>query len=222
MRHLPLVSILLSLEVRGGAARAECARECHRFNGIFNANPGLKKVSFHGIPFFAITHDSDCRRVEFIIDSAGFWVQEATNEIILSRRPNLRHERAPVLKGVFAQRDCVGELRRRGRAGLDRSSATRAVCNDARRRRACVGQAILFRDPRRGALFPIPTRVGGGGLRREGRRRCADSEVRDWAPASRPTLSRTWAECEGHRALDDDVSSTRAMPCRIPIRLRRR
>ena len=59
------------------------------FDGIFDANPGIKKVDFHGIPFFAITHDAGLTpRKEFIIDSAGFWVQEATNEILLSRRPN--------------------------------------------------------------------------------------------------------------------------------------
>lgn len=73
------------------------------FDGVFNAHPRLKKVSFHGLPFFAITHDVGLSaRREFIIDSAGFWVQEATNEIILARRPNLRRERAPIVKGVFA------------------------------------------------------------------------------------------------------------------------
>src|SRR5437868_1449018 len=73
------------------------------FDGIFDAHPGLKKVSFHGLPFFAITHDGGLSpRREFVIDSAGFWVQEATNEVILSRRPNLRRERAPFVKGVFA------------------------------------------------------------------------------------------------------------------------
>ena len=73
------------------------------FDGIFDANPGIKKVDFHGIPFFAITHDAGLTpRKEFIIDSAGFWVQEATNEILLSRRPNLRREGAPFTKGVFA------------------------------------------------------------------------------------------------------------------------
>ena len=93
-----------ALKFIGGGAIGLLAHESGHllFNGIFNANPGLKKVSFHGIPFFAITHDPVSPRQEFIIDSAGFWVQEATNEIILSRRPNLRHERAPVLKGVFA------------------------------------------------------------------------------------------------------------------------
>src|SRR4029078_12145096 len=60
-------------------------------------------VSFHGLPFFAITHKSGLSpRREFVIDSAGFWVQEATHEFILSRRPNLRQERAPFVKGVVA------------------------------------------------------------------------------------------------------------------------
>jgi hypothetical protein len=73
------------------------------FDAIFDAHPGIKRVSFHGVPFFAITHDSGLSpRKEFVIDSAGFWVQEATNEIILSKRPNLRHESAPFTKGVVA------------------------------------------------------------------------------------------------------------------------
>lgn len=94
-----------ALKFLGGGALALAAHESGHllFNGIFDANPGLKKVSFHGIPFFAITHDAGLSpRREFIIDSAGFWVQEATNELILSRRPNLRRERAPLLKGVVA------------------------------------------------------------------------------------------------------------------------
>ena len=94
-----------TLKLLGGAAIGLAAHEGGHllFNGLFSANPGLKKVSFHGIPFFAITHDAGLSpRREFIIDSAGFWVQEATNEVILSRRPNLRRERAPVLKGIVA------------------------------------------------------------------------------------------------------------------------
>ena len=88
----------------GGGALALAAHEGGHllFDGIFRANPGVKKVSFHGIPFFAITHDPVSPRREFIIDSAGFWVQEATSELILSRRPNLRREQAPVLKGIVA------------------------------------------------------------------------------------------------------------------------
>lgn len=63
--------------------------------------PGLRKVDFHGIPFFAITHRSVSPRREFLISSAGFWVQHAENEWLLGRRPNLRHARAPLAKGVF-------------------------------------------------------------------------------------------------------------------------
>lgn len=88
-----------------GAAAGLAAHESGHllFDGIFQADPGIKKVSFHGLPFFAITHNNGVSpRREFVIDSAGFWVQEATNEIILSRRPNLRRARAPFVKGVFA------------------------------------------------------------------------------------------------------------------------
>jgi hypothetical protein len=88
-----------------GAAAGLAAHESGHllFDGIFDAHPRVKKVSFHGVPFFAITHDAGLsNRREFVIDSAGFWVQEATNELILSRRPNLRRERAPFVKGVFA------------------------------------------------------------------------------------------------------------------------
>ena len=94
-----------ALKFLGGGALALAGHESGHllFNGIFDAHPGIKKVSFHGIPFFAITHDAGLSpRREFIIASAGFWMQEATNELILSRRPNLRRERAPLLKGVVA------------------------------------------------------------------------------------------------------------------------
>jgi hypothetical protein len=37
-----------------------------------------------------------------MVSSAGFWVQEATNEWLLTRRPRLRGEHAPLAKGVFA------------------------------------------------------------------------------------------------------------------------
>lgn len=73
------------------------------FDGIFDADPRLTRVEFHGIPFFAITHRPDLpRRQEFVISSAGFWVQHAGNEWILSRRPGIRGERAPIAKGVLA------------------------------------------------------------------------------------------------------------------------
>ena len=72
-------------------------------NLAFGEQPGLQKVNFHGIPFFAITHSSGLpHREEFVISSAGFWVQHATNEWLLTRRPQLKSEQAPLTKGVFA------------------------------------------------------------------------------------------------------------------------
>jgi hypothetical protein len=73
------------------------------FDFAFDADPAIRKVDFHGIPFFAISHrDGLPRRKEFVISSAGFWVQHAGSEWILSRRPRLRDERAPFAKGVLA------------------------------------------------------------------------------------------------------------------------
>ena len=88
----------------GGAAALGAHESGHLlFDGIFDAHPGISRVSFHGIPFFAITHDSGLpHRQEFTIDSAGFWVQHATNEFILLRHPRLRDERQPLLKGMYA------------------------------------------------------------------------------------------------------------------------
>ena len=72
------------------------------FDVIFDAGPGVRKVDFHGIPFFAVTHRSGLSpRREFTVSSAGFWVQHAENEWLLSRRPSLRTRRAPILKGVL-------------------------------------------------------------------------------------------------------------------------
>jgi hypothetical protein len=73
------------------------------FDVVFDADPGIKRVEFHGIPFFAITHRSDLSpRQEFTISSAGFWVQSATNDWLLAMRPRLRRKHAPFAKGVFA------------------------------------------------------------------------------------------------------------------------
>ena len=73
------------------------------FDGLFDADVSIKKVSFHGLPFFAITHQSGLPPwQEFVIDSAGFWMQHAGSEIKLSKRPQLQREHAPLLKGVLA------------------------------------------------------------------------------------------------------------------------
>src|SRR6185295_9743116 len=73
------------------------------FDAIFDAKPRVKGVHFGPFPFFAITHRSDLSpRREFTISSAGFWVQEATDEWLLTRRPALRDEHAWGVKGVLA------------------------------------------------------------------------------------------------------------------------
>ena len=71
-------------------------------DAAFSASPGVRKVSAGFIPFFAITHQPVSPVREFAISSAGFWVQHASSEVLLSRRPNLRLEHAPVAKGLLA------------------------------------------------------------------------------------------------------------------------
>ena len=73
------------------------------FNIAFDADPGVKRVEFAGIPFFALTHSRMLSpRREALVASAGFWVQHATNEWLLTARPGLRRRRAPFAKGVLA------------------------------------------------------------------------------------------------------------------------
>jgi hypothetical protein len=62
----------------------------------------VRKVSAGFIPFFAITHEPVTPVEEFTISSAGFWMQHAGSEILLSKRPRLRDEHAPVAKGLLA------------------------------------------------------------------------------------------------------------------------
>lgn len=68
----------------------------------FGAAPGIKRVSFAGIPFFAITHPSVTPGREFVISSAGFWVQEAWSDVMLSRSPRLHAEGSTFVKGMLA------------------------------------------------------------------------------------------------------------------------
>lgn len=72
------------------------------FDVVFDADPGIERVEFYGIPFFAITHREVSPRREFAISSAGFWVQHAGNEWLLTAHPRLRGERAPFRKGLLA------------------------------------------------------------------------------------------------------------------------
>jgi hypothetical protein len=134
----------------GGAVVGLAAHEAGHllFDGIFDASPGIKKVSFGGIPFFAITHEGGLSpRKEFIIDSAGFWVQEATNEILLSRRPNLRHEHAPFTKGVFAFNTLVSV----GYAG-----AAFARVGPAERDTRGMAESLQWKEPYVGLLILVP------------------------------------------------------------------
>jgi len=69
---------------------------------MFGADPGVKGVSFGPLPFFAITHPEVTPAREYAISAAGFWVQHASSEWLLTARPGLRHERAPLAKGLLA------------------------------------------------------------------------------------------------------------------------
>ncbi len=88
----------------GGAAGLGLHEAGHlAFDGVFGVQPEFKSVQFAGIPFFAITHAPGLpARQEFAISSAGFWMQHLTSEVLLTRHPGLRHERAPFRKGILA------------------------------------------------------------------------------------------------------------------------
>ncbi len=92
-----------ALFLAGGATGLALHESAHLVaDAAFGVKPRLKKVDFHGIPFFAITHPAgQPPRREFTISSAGFWMQHAGNEWLLSRPPAL-HDRGPFAKGVFA------------------------------------------------------------------------------------------------------------------------
>lgn len=133
-----------------GAALGLAAHETGHllFDGVFKADPGIKKVSFHGLPFFAITHKGGLSpRREFTIDSAGFWVQEATDELILSRRPQLRRARAPFVKGVLA----FNVLASAGYAGAA-FARTGPVERDTRG----MADSLRWKEPYIGVLILLP------------------------------------------------------------------
>lgn len=88
----------------GGAAVGLVLHESAHVVADFasGVTPGVKKVTFGPLPFFAITHDPVSPAREFVISSAGFWTQHAVNEWLLTTRPTLREDRVPVLKGMLA------------------------------------------------------------------------------------------------------------------------
>jgi hypothetical protein len=89
--------------IGGGALGLALHESAHVIADVGNGvAPGVKKVTFGPIPFFAITHDDVSAPREFVISSAGFWMQHAVNEFVLVTHNDLRHEDAPLLKGVLA------------------------------------------------------------------------------------------------------------------------
>ena len=88
-----------------GAALALGAHEGGHlvFDAAFDAKPRIEGVRFGPLPFFAITHRGDLSpRRELTVSSAGFWVQEASSEWLLTSRPSLRTEHALFAKGLLA------------------------------------------------------------------------------------------------------------------------
>lgn len=89
----------------GGATVAFVAHELSHVAAdvAFGAPVSIRRVEFHGVPFFAVAHPATVtRRQEYVISSAGFWSQHASSEWLLSRHPRLRDEHAPLAKGVLA------------------------------------------------------------------------------------------------------------------------
>jgi hypothetical protein len=94
-----------SVKFLTGAALALVAHEGGHvvFDAVFGAKVDVVAIHFGPFPFFAVSHPAGLPpREEFTISSAGFWVQEAGDEWMLTSRPNLRAEHAPLLKGMLA------------------------------------------------------------------------------------------------------------------------
>ena len=72
-------------------------------DAIFGAEVRVVGVHLGPVPFFAVSHQGGIApREEVAISSAGLWTQNVTAEWLLTRRPDLRQEHAPAMKGIFA------------------------------------------------------------------------------------------------------------------------
>ena len=71
-------------------------------DAVFGAEPEFKRVTFGPFPFFAIIHAELSPKREFAVSSVGLWIQDGVNEWILTKRPDLRKEDAPFVKGMVA------------------------------------------------------------------------------------------------------------------------
>jgi hypothetical protein len=87
----------------GGAAGLGLHETGHLVaNWAFEEKVTVKKVSYKGIPFFALTHAPDLSpRREYVVSSAGFWAQYLYSEQILTHHPNLKNEESPFRKGLL-------------------------------------------------------------------------------------------------------------------------
>src|SRR5205085_7878654 len=87
----------------GGAAGLGLHESGHLVaDWAFEEKVFVKKVSYKGVPFFAITHANDLSpRREFTVSSAGFWTQFLYSEQILTHHPHLHQEPGPFRKGML-------------------------------------------------------------------------------------------------------------------------
>ena len=100
----PTGKVRRAISFLGGAATGLAAHESgHVLTGLASgAHPGVRRIRYGPLPFFAISHDAVSRRREFVISASGFWMQHAGSEWILTTRPRLRDEQAPLIKGLLA------------------------------------------------------------------------------------------------------------------------
>jgi hypothetical protein len=87
----------------GGAAGLGLHEAGHLIaDWAFEEKVVVRKVSFNGIPFFALAHAPDLSpRREYVVSSAGFWAQYLYSEQVLAHHPNLKQEESPFRKGML-------------------------------------------------------------------------------------------------------------------------
>ena len=94
---------LLVAFLAGGAVGLAAHESGHLLlHGVLRRRSGLRQGRVPRHPVLRDHPQRICRRARSSRSSAGFWVQQATNEWLLTPRPHLRDERAPFAKGVFA------------------------------------------------------------------------------------------------------------------------
>ena len=83
--------------IAGGAAGLVVHEAGHVATGaLAGANPGVKRLDYGVIPFFAISHDAVSRRREYLISSSGFHAQHLANEWLVRREST---SKSPFRKG---------------------------------------------------------------------------------------------------------------------------